>query len=64
MCDGCGSVAVVCRIVLPLMRPSVIAVTAFTFTLCWGEYLFALSILTGAERDDSCLDSCRAEQSG
>jgi ABC-type glycerol-3-phosphate transport system permease component len=47
MCDGCGSVAVVRRIVLPLLRPSVIAVAAFTFTLCWGEYLFALSILTG-----------------
>lgn len=47
MCDGCGRITIITRIVLPLLRPSVIAVTAFTFTLCWGEYLFALSILTG-----------------
>lgn len=47
MCDGCSRTGVVRRVVLPLLRPTVIAVGAFTFTLCWGEYLFALSILTG-----------------
>jgi ABC-type glycerol-3-phosphate transport system permease component len=47
MCDGCSRIGVVRRVVLPLLRPTVIAVGAFTFTLCWGEYLFALSILTG-----------------
>lgn len=47
LCDGCSRIGVVRRIVLPLLRPTVIAVAAFTFTLCWGEYLFALSILTG-----------------
>lgn len=47
LCDGCTRIGVVRRIVLPLLRPTVIAVAAFTFTLCWGEYLFALSILTG-----------------
>jgi ABC-type glycerol-3-phosphate transport system permease component len=46
MCDGANRVAVVRHMVLPLLRPTVIAIGAFTFTLCWGEYLFALSLLT------------------
>jgi len=47
MVDGCSRVGVVRRIVIPLLRPSIVAVGAFTFTLSWGEYLFALSLLTG-----------------
>ena len=46
LCDGANRLGVVRHMVLPLLRPSVIAVAAFTFTLCWGEYLFALSILS------------------
>ena len=46
LCDGANRLGVVRHMVLPLLRPSVIAVGAFTFTLCWGEYLFALSILS------------------
>lgn len=48
MVDGCSRVGVVRRIVMPLLRPSIIAVGAFTFTLAWGEYLFALSLLTAS----------------
>jgi ABC-type glycerol-3-phosphate transport system permease component len=48
MVDGCSRVGVVRRIVVPLLRPSIIAVGAFTFTLAWGEYLFALSLLTSS----------------
>ena len=48
MVDGCSRVGVVRRIVIPLLRPSIIAVGAFTFTLAWGEYLFALSLLTAS----------------
>ena len=47
MVDGCSRVGVVRRIVIPLLRPSIVAVATFTFTLSWGEYLFALSLLTG-----------------
>ena len=47
LCDGCSRLGVVRRMVLPLLRPTVVAVAAFTFTVCWGEYLFALSIPTG-----------------
>lgn len=50
MCDGCNRVGVVRHVVLPLLRPSVIAAGAFTFTLCWGEYLFALSLLTSSSQ--------------
>jgi len=46
MCDGASRVGVVWHMVLPLLRPTIIAVGAFTLTLCWGEYLFALSLLT------------------
>jgi Xylose isomerase-like TIM barrel/Binding-protein-dependent transport system inner membrane component len=45
MCDGANRVAVVRHMVLTLLRPTIIAIGAFTFTLCWGEYLFALSFL-------------------
>jgi ABC-type glycerol-3-phosphate transport system permease component len=46
MCDGASRIGVVRHMVLPLLRPTIIAVGAFTLTLCWGEYLFALSLLT------------------
>jgi ABC-type glycerol-3-phosphate transport system permease component len=46
MCDGASRLGVVRHMVLPLLRPTLIAVAAFTLTLCWGEYLFALSLLT------------------
>jgi multiple sugar transport system permease protein len=39
--DGCSRLQVLCRIVLPLAAPAVIAVGAFAFLLSWNEFLFA-----------------------
>jgi ABC-type glycerol-3-phosphate transport system permease component len=44
--DGCSRVGALFRIVLPLLRPALAAVTAFSFILSWGEYVMALSLIT------------------
>jgi len=44
--DGCSRIGALFRIVLPLLRPALVAVTAFSFILSWGEYVVALSLIT------------------
>jgi ABC-type glycerol-3-phosphate transport system permease component len=44
--DGCSRIGALFRIVLPLLRPALAAVTAFSFILSWGEYVIALSLIT------------------
>lgn len=44
--DGCSKFGALIRIVLPLLRPALAAVTAFSFILSWGEYVIALSVIT------------------
>lgn len=44
--DGCTRVGALVRIVLPLLRPALAAVLAFSFILSWGEYILALSLIT------------------
>jgi ABC-type glycerol-3-phosphate transport system permease component len=44
--DGCTRWGALWRIVVPLIRPAIAAVGAFSFILSWGEYLIALSLLT------------------
>lgn len=44
--DGCTRLGALVRVVLPLLRPAVFAVAAFSFILSWGEYLLALSLIT------------------
>lgn len=44
--DGCSRFGALWRIVLPLLRPALAAVTAFSFILSWGEYVVALSLIT------------------
>jgi ABC-type glycerol-3-phosphate transport system permease component len=44
--DGCTRFGALRRIVLPLLRPALAAVTAFSFILSWGEYVLALSLIT------------------
>lgn len=40
--DGCNRFQTMFRIVLPSVSPGIISTFIFTFTLCWGEYLYAL----------------------
>ena len=47
--DGCGQVGVLRHVVVPLLRPAIVAVGSFAFILSWGEYMVALSLLTSDE---------------
>jgi ABC-type glycerol-3-phosphate transport system permease component len=47
--DGCGRISAMVRIVLPLIRPAIIAVGTFAFVLSWGEYLMALALISKSD---------------
>jgi multiple sugar transport system permease protein len=44
--DGCSRVGILWRIVIPLIRPGMIAVGLFSFLNAWNNLLFALSLTT------------------
>lgn len=45
MVDGCSRLQGVIRIVLPLLRPAIVAVAAFAFVGAWNNFLFALFLV-------------------
>ncbi len=45
MIDGTGRMGALFRVILPVARPGIIAVTVYAFITAWGEVLFA-SVLT------------------
>ncbi len=47
--DGASPVQILTQVIMPLLAPATVAVGAFAFLLAWGEYLFALSLLTSTE---------------
>lgn len=47
--DGCGRFEVMVRIMLPLLKPALVAVGTFAFVLSWGEYLLALSLVSKSD---------------
>ncbi len=44
--DGASYFQVMWRVILPLILPAIVAIGAFAFILSWGEYVFALSLIT------------------
>lgn len=38
--DGCNSLDVLCRVLLPLIAPTLATLAAFTFMATWGEFLW------------------------
>ncbi|MGH2532571.1 MAG: carbohydrate ABC transporter permease [Thermomicrobiales bacterium] len=42
--DGATLLGAFFRIVLPLVRPGLVTVAAFSFLIAWGEFIFALSL--------------------
>ena len=44
--DGCSRGQVLGRIVFPLALPGIVSTAIFTFTMCWGEYLYALLLIS------------------
>ena len=45
MVDGCTRLQSVVRIVLPLLRPGIVAVASFAFVGAWNNFLFALFLI-------------------
>lgn len=44
--DGCNRTQVLSKIIFPLALPGVVSTAIFTFTMCWGEYLYALLLIS------------------
>ncbi|MEV5611340.1 carbohydrate ABC transporter permease [Streptomyces sp. NPDC052225] len=44
--DGCGRFRAFCAIVLPMLRPGLVAVGSFAFVHSWNHFLFALMFLS------------------
>lgn len=52
--DGCNRLQIIRHVILPIMKPGITAVGAFSFILAWGEYLFSITLtLTDANRTAS-----------
>lgn len=47
--DGASAAQVLWQIIMPLLAPATVAVGAFAFLLAWGEYLFAVALITSTE---------------
>lgn len=45
MVDGCSRFQSVLRILLPLLKPGIVAVAAFAFVGAWNNFLFALFLV-------------------
>ena len=48
--DGAGRLRVLVSIVLPLLRPGIVATAMFAFISSWNEFFFALVLLRGSTR--------------
>jgi len=46
MIDGCGRIAALIRIVLPVAMPGVVFCGMFSFTLSWNEFVYALTFVS------------------
>ena len=47
--DGCGRVAILWRIVLPLIKPGLVAVGLFSFLHAWNNLIFSLSLTSSPD---------------
>jgi multiple sugar transport system permease protein len=48
--DGCGRVRGFCAVVLPLLKPGIVAVGSFAFISAWNNFLFAIMFLSSQEK--------------
>ena len=44
--DGCTYFQTILKVIIPVATPGIMSVFIFSFTQCWGEYLYALVIVT------------------
>ena len=47
--DGCGRLAALAKVTLPLAVPGVITAVIFTFIAAWNEFIVALTLTTDAD---------------
>lgn len=47
--DGCSRLQNMFRIVFPLATPGIVSTFIFAFSMCWGEYLYALVNISSSE---------------
>ncbi len=47
--DGAGRVQILTKIILPLSIPGLISAGIFSFTLCWNEFIYALTFISSSE---------------
>lgn len=45
MVDGAGKWTIMGKILLPMLKPGIVAVSAFTFIGCWNEFLVAFTFI-------------------
>ncbi|MCD7842926.1 MAG: ABC transporter permease subunit, partial [Lachnospiraceae bacterium] len=45
--DGANAIRVVCRIVMPLARPSIIVTALMVLIYVWNEYIYSTTFMTG-----------------
>lgn len=48
--DGCGTIQIFWRVILPLMRPALAVTAVFTFIWTWNDFLTPLLYLTDQEK--------------
>ncbi len=61
--DGASRWQILTKIVLPLAIPGLISAFIFCFTLCWNEFIYALTFLhLGAEQDGAGRDRQRVRR--
>lgn len=44
--DGCSRIQVLFKVVIPIAIPGIMCATLFSFTLCWNEFLYALTFIS------------------
>ncbi len=47
--DGATRVQILTKIILPLSIPGIISAGIFSFTLCWNEFIYALTFISSSE---------------
>lgn len=47
--DGCSRMQTMLKIVFPLSLPGIVSTCIFCFSMCWGEYLYALVNITSTK---------------
>ena len=58
MIDGATRLGAFWRITLPLAAPALLAVTLFSFTNAWNEFLFAFVFITSENVVHACRWAC------